>query len=100
MLGHTILFTLNEKWVIDGNNARWISHSCEPNCEAVHVDGEKKKDRIYIEALRGIKEGEELTYNYRIVLEEAHTVANKKLWACHCGSGKCSGTMLQPRRKR
>lgn len=103
--GHTFLFTLNEKWVIDanidGNDARWINHSCEPNCEAVHVEGDKKKkDRIYIEALRDIEAGEELTYNYGIVLAEPHTAAAKQLWACRCGSPKCSGTMLQPKRKR
>lgn len=102
--GHTFLYVLNEHYLIDGgvdgNDARWINHSCDPNCEAVHVDGEKKKkDRIYIEALRDIKEGEELTYNYGIVLEEPHTAANKKLWACHCGSATCSGTMLQPKSK-
>ena len=104
--GHTFLFTLNDKYVIDanvdGNDARWINHSCDPNCEAVYEEsdtGKKRKDRIYIEALRDIAAGEELTYNYGIVLAEPHTARLKKRWACHCGSPRCTGTMLQPKRK-
>ncbi len=105
--GHTFLFTLNDKYVIDanvdGNVARWINHSCAPNCEAVFEEsdsGKKRKDRIYIEATRAIAPGEELTYNYGIVLAEAHTPKLKKLWACHCGAARCTGTMLQPKRKK
>jgi SET domain-containing protein len=54
---------------------------------------------VFIEAMRAIEKGEELTYNYGIVLGEAHTARLKKLWACRCGSSKCTGTMLQPKRK-
>ena len=104
--GHTFLFTLNDKYVIDanveGNDARWINHSCDPNCEATWLEsdtGKKRKDKIFIEAMRDIAEGEELTYNYGIVLAEAHTAKLKKLWACRCGSRQCTGTMLQPKRK-
>ena len=103
--GHTFLFTLNDKYVIDanvdGNDARWINHSCDPNCEATWLeDGKKKrKDKIFIEAMRDIAQGEELTYNYGIVLAEAHTAKLKKLWACRCGSEHCTGTMLQPKPK-
>ena len=103
--GHTFLFTLNEDYVLDanikGNEARWINHSCDPNCDSEHVDaedGDKSKDRIEIKALRDIKTGEELSYNYGIRLSERHTPKLKKLWACLCGSPKCSGTMLQPKR--
>ena len=103
--GHTFLFTLNEDFVVDanikGNEARWINHSCNPNCDSEHVDaedGDKSKDRIEIKALRDIKTGEELSYNYGIRLSERHTSKLKKLWACLCGSPKCSGTMLQPKR--
>ncbi|MFT3763399.1 MAG: SET domain-containing protein-lysine N-methyltransferase [Pseudoxanthomonas sp.] len=103
--GHTFLFTLNDEYVIDanhkGNRARWINHSCDPNCEAVideHEGGNRKKDRIYIQAMRNIKPGEELTYNYGIVLDQPHTARMKKIWACRCGSKKCSGTMLQPKK--
>ena len=104
--GHTFLFTLNETYVIDanedGNAARWINHSCDPNCEAVTVedeDGDPMLDEVWIEAKRAIKPGEELTYNYGITLDEAHTPEMKRLWACRCGSKKCTGTMLQPKRK-
>ena len=103
--GHTFLFTLNDDWVIDasyeGNDARWINHSCDPNCEAVideNEDGDSRKDRVFIESVRDIAPGEELTYNYGIVLAERHTPRLKKIWACLCGSPKCTGTMLQPKR--
>jgi len=103
--GHTFLFTLNDEYVIDGNFdsgvARWINHSCSPNCEAVVEEdayGRKDRDKVFIEALRRIKPGEELTYNYGIVLEERYTPKLKKLWACRCGAKNCTGTLLQPKR--
>lgn len=102
--GHTFLFTLNDAWVIDasieGNAARWINHSCAPNCEAVLVEdaGAPAKSRVFIEAIRAIKPGEELTYDYGITLAERHTGRLKKIWACRCGSKKCTGTMLKPKR--
>lgn len=104
--GHTFLFTLNEDYVVDanvdGNIARWINHSCQPNCEAVIEEndkGKRHKDKIYIQAIRDIASGEELTYNYGIVLHEPHTAKLKAVWACRCGSKRCTGTMLQPKRK-
>ena len=104
--GHTFLFTLNDDYVvdanIDGNTARWINHSCDPNCEALideHDGKNRKKDRVVIEAIRDIKAGEELTYNYGITLDERHTAHLKKVWECRCGSKKCTGTMLQPKTK-
>lgn len=103
--GHTFLFTLNDEYVIDanfeGNSARWINHSCDPNCEAVleeHAGGDRRRDRVFIEAIRAIRPGEELTYNYGITLDEPHTARLKKVWACRCGARSCSGTMLQPKR--
>lgn len=103
--GHTFLFTLNEKYIIDanvgGNSARWINHSCEPNCEASIEeadDGDPRHDRVIIEALRDIQPGEELSYNYGITLDVPHSAAMKKLWACRCGSPTCTGTLLQPKR--
>ena len=103
--GHTFLFTLNDDYVIDanykGNDARWINHSCAPNCEAVIAEAEgedRTADKVFIEAIRDIKPGEELTYNYGITLAERHTPRLKKIWECRCGSRKCSGTMLQPKR--
>ncbi|WP_045727201.1 MULTISPECIES: SET domain-containing protein-lysine N-methyltransferase [unclassified Xanthomonas] len=103
--GHTFLFTLSDEYVIDanyeGNDARWINHSCAPNCEAVIVEAEgedRRKDKVVIEALRDIAPGEELTYNYGITLAERHTPRLKKIWACRCGAINCTGTMLQPKR--
>lgn len=104
--GHTFLFTINDKYVVDanvdGNVARWINHSCDPNCEAVIHEYEgkgRRGDKIWIEAIRDIADGEELTYNYGITLDRPHTAAEKKLWACRCGAPNCTGTMLQPKRK-
>ena len=102
--GHTFLFTLDEDWVIDanfeGNAARWINHSCAPNCEAVLVEDEDnpKRSRVFIESIRAIKPGEELTYDYGIRLAERHTPRLKKIWACRCGAKTCTGTMLKPKR--
>jgi uncharacterized protein len=99
--GHTFLFTLNDYFVIDanvgGNAARWINHSCGPNCESIceeDDDGYPDRERVYIDAVRDIKAGEELGYSYFITLEEAHTARLKKVWECRCGSPKCTGTML------
>ena len=103
--GHTFLFTLNEKYIIDGadggNDARWINHSCAPNCEAWIVEskqGDKLRDRVVIETRRAIRAGEELTYDYGITLEERQTPRLKQIWACKCGAKKCTGTMLKPKR--
>lgn len=104
--GHTFLFTLDEDWVIDanfeGNDARWINHSCAPNCEAVLVEDEDdpRRSRVFIESIRAIKPGEELTYDYGIRLAERHTPRLKKIWACRCGAKTCTGTMLKPKPKR
>jgi SET domain-containing protein len=104
--GHTFLFTLNDEYVIDGarrgNVAKWINHSCSPNCDSIIEEAEgddRTKDRVFIEAKKAIKPGEELTYNYGITLGEAHTARLKKVWACLCGKKNCTGTMLQPKRK-
>lgn len=105
--GHTFLFTLNDDYVIDatkrGNVAKWINHSCSPNCEAVIEEAEgddRSKDKVFIEAIKAIKPGQELTYNYGISLGEPHTARLKKIWACRCGSKNCTGTMLQPKRRK
>lgn len=104
--GHTFLFTLNDRYIIDANvggtDARWINHSCDPNCQAVLYEddkGRKKKDRVVIEALRDIARGEELTYDYGITLEVRQTPRLKKIWECRCGSPKCTGTMLKSKRR-
>lgn len=90
---HTFLFAIDDKTVIDagvrGNVARYINHSCEPNCEAVDYDG-----RIFIEALRDIAPGEELFYDYAYELDEPLTPALKRTYPCHCGAESCRGTIL------
>jgi uncharacterized protein len=103
--GHTFLFTLNDKWLVDGgvdgNSARFINHSCDPNCEAVvHVNKDyiEEKDKLWIEAIRDIREGEELSFDYGIKLVQRHTARLKKVWACLCGSSNCTGTMLKDKR--
>ncbi len=98
---HTFYFSIDDDTVIDanvdGNMARWINHSCEPNCEAETVDV-NGATRIFISALRDIRAGEELHYNYGLTLDERYTPKLKKQFECRCGSRKCTGTMLSPKR--
>jgi uncharacterized protein len=94
---HTMLFAVDDKVVIDatkrGSSARWINHSCAPNCEAVVEEG-----RVFIDVRRTIRRGEELTYDYQLVLDERHTPALKRAHACHCGARRCRGTLLGSKR--
>jgi SET domain-containing protein len=95
---HTFFFSLESGKLIDGgdqgNDARWINHACEPNCEA-----QEKKGRVYIHALRDISRGEELFYDYGLVIEEKMSKALKEAYACRCGAAECRGTMLAPKKK-
>jgi len=61
-------------------------------------DGNPKKDRLFIATKRPVKAGEELTYDYGIELEDSDTKRIQQLWACRCGSAKCTGTMLSPKK--
>lgn len=94
---HTMLFAVDKAVVIDatrnGNSARWINHSCAPNCEA-----EAERGRIYIESLRDIRRGEELTYDYCLYLDERHSPAMKSAYPCFCGSRRCRGSLLGKKR--
>jgi SET domain-containing protein len=94
---HTCLFAIDDDIVIDaavnGNEARFINHSCAPNCDAVIDDG-----RIWIETIREVEQGEELAYDYAYVLEERHTPAAKRRYPCHCGAATCRGTILTRKR--
>jgi hypothetical protein len=76
---------------VDGNEARWINHSCDPNCEAIEEDG----DRMWIYALRDIQPGEELFYDYRLTVDERNKEAEEEN-ACRCGAENCRGNMLDP----
>lgn len=94
---HTFLFMLDNNEVIDGsrngNTARWINHSCEPNCEATEEDG-----RLYIDAMREIRAGDEITIDYNLYLEARYTAALKRQYACGCGTRQCRGTLLASKR--
>ena len=94
---HTFFFHIDDGRVIDashgGNSARWINHSCEPNCESDERDG-----RVFIKALRDLEAGEELAYDYRLTIDERMTARLKRDYACHCSSLSCRGTMLSRRR--
>jgi hypothetical protein len=91
--GHTFLFIASKRTVIDagvnGNEARFINHSCDPNCETVIEDG-----RVYIEAIRRIKPGEELGYDYQLTWESTDDPVELSLYSCRCGAKHCRGTML------
>jgi SET domain-containing protein len=94
---HTFYFHLDDERVIDGlvggNASRWINHACAPNCEAEDDTG-----RVWLKALRNIKVGEELFFDYGLVIEERYTPALKKRFECRCGAKTCRGTMLAPKR--
>ncbi|MDM0019973.1 SET domain-containing protein [Variovorax saccharolyticus] len=93
---HTFYFHIDDDRVIDGNvngnAARWINHSCEPSCEADEQDG-----RIYIKALRNIAAGEELSYDYGLIIDEPYTEKLLSEFPCWCGSSDCRGTLLAPK---
>jgi uncharacterized protein len=92
---HTFYFSLADGRCIDGNDngndSRWINHACKPNCEA---DEDESNQRVWIKALRDIKKGEELFYDYGLVIDEPYTKKLKAEYQCLCGAKKCRGTML------
>jgi SET domain-containing protein len=91
--GHTFLFIASNRTVIDagvnGNDARFINHHCDPNCETVI-----ENSRVFIDAIRNIKAGEELGYDYQLTWESTDDPEELALYACRCGARKCRGTML------
>jgi len=91
--GHTFLFVVGPRIVIDagvgGNEARFINHSCDPNCETVIEGG-----RVFIEAVRTIQPGEELGYEYGLTWESTDDPEELANYACRCGARQCRGTML------
>ena len=95
---HTFYFHIDDQHVIDanvgGNASRWINHACDTNCEADEHDG-----RVFIKALRDIEPGEELFYDYGLVVEGRHTAKLKREYPCHCGGANCRGTLLAPKRR-
>jgi SET domain-containing protein len=95
---HTFLFVVDDKTIVDaavgGNDSRYINHSCDPNCEAVI-----ERKRIFIYALRTIRPGEELAYDYQYERTKDHTAEDEKFYACRCGAPNCRGTILAPPKK-
>jgi len=93
---HTFYFHVNEDKVIDalhgGNSSRWINHSCDPNCEA-----DEQNERIFIKALRNIQAGEELNYDYGLIIDEPYTKKLLAEYPCWCGAKNCRGTLLSPK---
>jgi SET domain-containing protein len=92
---HTLLFIVDPHTVIDagvdGNEARFVNHSCAPNCESVI-----ENQRVYIDAIRTIEPGEELTYDYQIQREADDPPDIDAIFACRCGVERCRGSMLWP----
>jgi SET domain-containing protein len=97
---HTFLFAVDDRYVIDGarggTEARYINHSCDPNCESV-ITGR----RVYIHALRDIEEGAELLYDYWYVTDETYTMEDlRRIYPCRCRAPNCRGTLARPPRRR
>ena len=94
---HTLLFTIEDDLLVDGavggNVSKWINHSCDPNCESVIDDR-----RIYVDAIRDIQPGEEITYDYHFIVPERITPAVKRRYPCRCGAANCRGTLVRRRR--
>lgn len=85
--GNPFLFCLDDQCDLDGmvawNAARYLNHSCAPNCDAERIDG-----KIWITARRDLQAGEELTFNYGYDLE------NYRDYPCHCGAINCRKYMV------
>lgn len=100
---HTFLFTVTPRTVVDGavngNESIYINHSCDPNCEAVIDDG-----RIFIEAVRTIRPGEELAYDYQYERTGENDEEMEKFYKCLCGAPNCRGSIMkakpEPRREK
>ena len=95
---HTFLFIVDKHTVIDagvgGNDARFINHQCEGNCESVI-----ENRRVFIDAARDIAPGQELGYDYEIGRDKSDPPNVDEIYACRCGSEKCRGTMLWPAKR-
>ncbi len=92
---HTFLFSVSRQTVIDasvgGNDARFINHSCDPNCEAVI-----ERSRVFIYARTPIAAGQELAYDYGYERDGTETAEDVARYACRCGAKRCRGTILAP----
>src|SRR5262249_1066267 len=95
---HTFFFELSDGKVIDpnvrGNAARWINHSCDGNCQSFEYDD----GRVFIEAKRIIRAGEELTYDYKLSVDGRLTKKELAGYVCRCGARRCRGSLLVKRK--
>jgi SET domain-containing protein len=96
---HTFLFSVDGRLVIDategGSEARFINHSCDPNCEIVIA-----RRRVYVHSIRDIAAGAEVLYDYWYVTDESYTLEDlRRIYPCRCGAKKCRGTLARPPRK-
>jgi uncharacterized protein len=95
---HTFLFTVDARTVIDagvnGNEARFINHGCDPNCES-----SIRNRRVFIASIRTIQPGEELAYDYQIQRDSDDEPDVDVIYACRCGAKDCRGSMLEPPKK-
>lgn len=87
------IFDLNDEWDLDGNKpwnpARLVNHACTPNCR-MHNEG----DRLFLETLRAIRPGEELTFDYGYELQ------HYREHPCRCGSPDCVGYIVRKEDRR
>jgi hypothetical protein len=90
---HTFLFVLDRNTVLDarygGSDARFLNHSCDPNCES-EIDGK----HIYLKAIKPIQPETELVYDYRFDWQDEFEPEDVRYYACRCGATKCRGTIL------
>ena len=91
---HTFLFILDDDTVLDARktrcDAKYLNHSCDPNCETVIEDG-----HIWIDAIKPIKTGEELVYDYQFEFDDDYDGEDIRYYACRCGTDKCRGTIIK-----
>jgi SET domain-containing protein len=97
---HTFLFGVDDRYTIDGarggNEARFINHSCEPNCESV-----VERRRVFIHAMRDIAAGEELVYDYWYTTDGDYTLDDlRRIYPCRCRAPSCRGTLARPPKRR
>ncbi len=76
----------------NGNEARFINHGCDPNCQSTTCES-----AIFIEAIRTIRPGEELAYDYQIQRDADDAPDVDEVFACRCGAQSCRGSMLEAR---
>ncbi|WP_243317063.1 SET domain-containing protein [Geothrix paludis] len=98
----TYVLNLDEDTAIDGaeggNDARFVNHSCEPNCEIYIFDGTP-----YVYAMQEIPAGAELTFDYQLQSVGSARLSralSRELFPCHCGAPTCRGTLVALPKRR